>query len=160
MLQPEIRTIASKQLVGMRMPFSLAKNSPAELWRQFMPRRKEVKQTVNAALISMEVYNGGLDLDTFNEDTVFEKWAVVEVSDIDNLPKGMESYRLTGGKYAVFTHKAIEMPIQELFEYIFSTWLPTTGFSLRGNVHLEVMGEKYYGPNHPETEEDIWIPIK
>lgn len=160
MLQAKIIIIPSKKLVGMRMQFSLSKNTPAQLWRQFMPRRREIKNNINEDLISMEIYDGTLDVRNFNGNTVFEKWAVVEVSDFDDSPEGMETYLLKGGKYAVFLHKASERPVEELFDYIFKTWLPAAEFELDNRAHFGVMGEKYYGPENPNTEEEIWVPIK
>ena len=159
-MEVEIITLAAKKLIGIRMPFTLGENIPAELWRTFMPRKKEIKNKVNEELISMEIYENGLDLNAFNHTTIFEKWAAIEVTSFDNLPEGMESYALEGGKYAYFLHKTAERTMEALFDYIFKTWLPTSGFTLANRPHFGVMGEKYRGMHHPESEEGIWIPVE
>jgi AraC family transcriptional regulator len=62
----------------------LSDNRTGELWRDFMPRRKEIKNSVNADLFSIEIYD---------------------------------------------------------------------------RSHFEIMGEKYK-LNDPNSEEEVWIPIK
>jgi AraC family transcriptional regulator len=46
-----------------------------------------------------------------------------------------------------------------IFQHIFETWLPQSGYELDNRPHFEVLGEKYRN-NDPESEEDIYIPIK
>ncbi len=81
------------------MRMTLASNKTGELWRNFMPRRKEIK-SVTSNLFSMQVYNQPMDVGNINQE--FEKWAAIEVTDFDTIPAGMESFELSGGLYAVF----------------------------------------------------------
>ena len=46
-----------------------------------------------------------------------------------------------------------------IFQYIFRTWLPSSSYQLDDRPHFEVLGAKYKN-NDPESEEEIWIPIK
>jgi AraC family transcriptional regulator len=43
--------------------------------------------------------------------------------------------------------------------YIFNTWLPQSNYQLAPRPHFEILGEKYKN-NHPDSEEEIWIPIQ
>ena len=158
-MEPRIITIPEKKLVGKRIWMSLSANQTAELWQSFMPRRKEIRNKLNAELISIEVYDQSLDFKDFNPTTEFEKWAAVEVSEFDTVPAGMETLILTEGLYAVFIYRGAANNSASFFQYIFGTWLPQSGYILDQRAHFEVMGEKYKG-NDPTSEEEIWIPVK
>ena len=156
----KIETISPKKLIGKRLKMSLAENKTGALWQSFMPRRKEIDNKLNADLFSMQVYENALDyFKNFNPQTVFEKWAALEVTDFDSIPDGMESYTLSGGLYAVFSHKGDNSTANKVFEYIFATWLPESDYALDNREHFEILGEKYKN-NDPDSEEEIWIPIK
>jgi AraC family transcriptional regulator len=45
-----------------------------------------------------------------------------------------------------------------IFQYIYSTWLPASGYALDNRPHFELLGEKYK-QGSPHSEEEIWIPI-
>jgi AraC family transcriptional regulator len=51
------------------------------------------------------VYDASFDFRNFNPEAPFEKWAAIEVADFSKIPDGMETFTLTGGRYAVFIHK-------------------------------------------------------
>ncbi|MFM9945765.1 MAG: GyrI-like domain-containing protein, partial [Bacteroidia bacterium] len=42
---------------------------------------------------------------------------------------------------------------------IYGTWIPNSEYNLDNRPHFEILGEKYKN-NHPDSEEEIWIPIK
>jgi AraC family transcriptional regulator len=83
---------------------SLANNKTGDLWRQFMPVRKNITHHLTNELISMQVYPPSHFSD-FKPTNEFEKWAAVEVADFDNVPDEMETVVLPGGLYAVFEYK-------------------------------------------------------
>ena len=155
-MEPRIETLPEKKLIGKRMTMSLANNKTGELWRSFMPRRREIQNGLTSELFSMQVYNRPLDLGNMNQE--FEKWAAVEVADFDAIPDGMETFVLTSGLYAVFHYKGSSTDT-EIFRYIFGTWLPGSNYVLDNRPHFEILGDKYKNAD-PNSEEDIWIPIK
>jgi len=157
-MTPLIEIISDKKLIGKHLNMSLANNRTAELWRGFMPRRREVKNNRNTDLISMRVYNRRLDFSNYDPHMEFEKWAAVEVSDFDVVPEGMETFILAGGLYAVFRYKGLNTD-STIFQYIFTTWLPDSEYLLDDRPHFEVLGDKYKNGD-PESEEEIWVPIK
>lgn len=159
-MEPRILTITERKLIGIRIKTSLSEDRASELWQQFMPRRNEVQNRNDSEYYSVQIYDAGLTIDNFNEDVLFEKWAAVAVADFDHLPEGMDSLVLAGGKYAVFIHKGPASAFEKISSYIHRTWMPDSGYELDNRAHFEIMGDKYLGPNHPETEEDVWIPIK
>lgn len=156
-MTPRIEILPSKKLLGQRLKMSLIQNKTAELWRNFMPRRKEISNAVSSDLFSLQVYPPNY-FEAFNPHQEFEKWASVEVSDFDHIPANMESFVLPGGMYAVFEYKGSNND-SSIFQYIYGTWLPASEYLLDERPHFEVLGEKYKN-NDPNSEEEIWIPIR
>ena len=157
-MQPEIKTIPEKKLIGKRLRMSLAENKTTELWHSFMPHRKKILQS-GTELFSLQVYDNPTYFSRFDPNTTFEKWAATEVANFDAIPQGMEGYTLKGGLYAVFTHKGAAATGPETFGYIFGTWLPGSEYLLDNRAHFEILGEKYRNDD-PESEEEIFIPIR
>lgn len=158
-MEPRIELLSEKKLAGKHLTMSLSDNRTGELWRSFMPRRKEIRNNVSSDLISMQVYNPSYDFSTVNPAASFEKWAAVEVSDFSNIPPDMETFTLPGGLYAVFFHKGAALTAARTFGYIFGTWFPHSDFVPDHRPHFELLGEKYKNDD-PDSEEEIWIPIK
>ena len=79
-LEPRIETLEEEKLVGKRIRISFSDYKTSDLWRTFMPRRKEIKNTVGSDLFSVEVYPEGF-FDKLDSKADFEKWAAIEVAD-------------------------------------------------------------------------------
>lgn len=156
-MQPQIQVLQEKKLVSMQLLMSLTDNKTGELWRSFMPRRREIANNLTNDLISLQVYEPAYFTD-FNPAKTFLKWATAEVADFDHVPAGMDTLLLPGGLYAVFHYKGPSNNAG-FFQYIFGTWLPNSGYILDNRPHFEVLGANYNN-NHPASEEEIWIPVK
>lgn len=124
-----------------------------------MPRRSEIKNNIGTDLYSMQVYKSPAHFENFNPDALFDKWAALEVTDSDIVPEGMEAYQLPGGLYAVFIHKSPASAGGKTFQYIYGTWIPASDYVLDDRPHFEILGEKYKNED-PDSEEEVWIPIK
>ncbi|HKC68966.1 MAG TPA: GyrI-like domain-containing protein [Bacteroidia bacterium] len=156
-MEHRIETLQEKKLVGKRILTSFSNNKTAELWKGFMPHRKEITNNIGTDLYSLQIYPP-LFYENFNPHADFEKWATVEVTDFTNVPTGMENFILKSGLYAVFLYKG-PASSSAPFEYIFRTWLPNSNYALDNRLHFEILGVKYKNES-PESEEEIWIPIK
>ena len=157
-MTPRIETTSEKKLVGKRMTMSYADYKVGELWRSFMPRKKEISNNLTNELISLVVYSKThfADFKTTNE---FERWATIEVADFDNVPDEMETYILPSGLYAIFHYIGLSTGISSFYQNIFNVWLPNSEYVLDDRAHFEVLGDKYKN-NDPLSEEEIWIPIQ
>lgn len=155
---PTIKTLEEKKLIGQQLNMSFANNKTFELWKSFMPRRKEIQNSIGSDLYSMQNY-APLFFENFDPTKEFEKWATIEVADFNSIPEGMKSFTLPGGLYVVFLYKGDASKASETFQYILGSWLPSSGYSLDNRPHFEILGEKYKH-NDPSSEEEIWIPIK
>ena len=152
--------IAEKRLIGNRIKTSFSNDKTRELWQNFMPRRKNILNSLSAEFISLQIYHESFGISEFKPDIEFEKWALSEVSDIMVVPENMESFTLISGLYAVFLHKNATSTAEETFRYIFRIWIPNSAYDLDNKrPHFEVLGEKYKN-NDISSEEEVWIPIK
>lgn len=154
-MNPRFEILSEKKLIGKRIKTSLANNKTSELWQSFMPRRTEIQNTISSDLFAVQIYAPSY-FEAFNPTSEFEKWATLEVTDFENIPAQMESFILTDGLYAVFEHKGHSTAI---FDYIFTNWILNSKYNLDHRPHFEILGAKYKKED-PNSEEEIWIPIK
>ena len=157
-MEPRIETLTEKKLVGMHTTMSMADNQTRQLWQRFMPRRNEIANRIGSEFYSMQLFDFS-SFANFTPNTHFEKWAAVEVANFENIPAEMASFTLPGGLYVVFFHKGAAATAPQTFQYIFGVWLPNSKYLLDDRPHFEVLGEKYQN-DHPDSEEEIWIPVK
>jgi AraC family transcriptional regulator len=157
-MEPQIRIFTEKKLIGKHIVMSFVENKTFQLWSGFMPRRKEIKKTVDLNLYSLEVFNDGY-FDDFDPNKSFQKWAAVEVTDFDNIPSEMETLVIPTGLHAVFLHKGPATEAHKTYNYIFAEWLPSSEYEVDYRPHFAVMDEKYK-KDSPDSEEEIWIPVK
>ena len=136
---------------------SLADNKTFALFNGFMPKRFEIKNAVTPDIFCLKTYPSNY-FANFNPTNTFEKWALMEVSDLNNIPEGMGTFEVPEGLYAVFHYKGLNTDFR-IFEYIFREWLPKSEYVLDNRPHFDIMGAKYKN-NDPESEEDLYIPIK
>ncbi len=155
-MEPRVEIVNEKKLIGKRLVMNLSDNRTGELWRSFMPGRKEITNNLTNDCISMAIYKPSYFSD-FNPSNEFEKWAAVEVADFKHVPNGMETFTLPAGLYALFHYKGSSTD-NRIFQYIFGVWLPGSIYLLDDRPHFEVLGDKYKNAD-PESEEEIWIPI-
>src|SRR6478735_5956132 len=158
-MEVRFENIPAKKLVGKNLTMSFADNRTFELWKSFMPHRAQISNNLNSELISLQLFGPDFSFQNFNPNLAFEKWACVEVSDFNNIPEGMETLEIPGGLYAVFLYQGSSAAAPQTFQYIFGSWLPNSEFELDNRPHFEVLGEKYK-TNSPDSEEEIWIPVK
>ncbi|ELR71212.1 transcriptional regulator [Fulvivirga imtechensis AK7] len=158
-MEPRIEMLSERKLVGISAQMSLAKDKTVELWSSFMPVRKLIKNKAGTYFYSMQVYDKSLSFSDFNPQTAFTKWAAIEVSNFDKIPDCLQAYTLQGGLYAVFTYKGRARDFAATWQYIFGQWLPASAYELDQREHFELLDEKY-DPNDPESEEEVWIPIR
>ncbi|MBN2009772.1 hypothetical protein JW960_10555 [candidate division KSB1 bacterium] len=50
MIEPRFETLSEKCLIGQRVKMSFTDNKTFQLWRGFMPRRKEIHNSIGIEL--------------------------------------------------------------------------------------------------------------
>lgn len=157
-MQPRFENISAKLIAGTRFAMSFSQNKTGALWQSFMPRRSAIQNAADPALYSIEIYPPGF-FDNFDPAREFEKWAGVEVKAVSGLPTGIESLTIPAGQYAVFTHRGPASAGPKTYQYIFGVWLPNSDYLIDDRPHFALMTEKYKH-EQPDSEEDIYIPVK
>lgn len=156
-MQPRIEILTAKKLIGISIETSLVDNKTAQLFKTFMPRKKEIQNIKSKDVFDIRVYANDYYAN-FNPAATFTKWAAVEVTTFEELSNGMKPIIVTGGKYAVFTIKSADS-VPSTFQYIFTQWLPNSIYTLDNRPHFDILGEKTQ-QRTPDAEEEIWIPIQ
>lgn len=156
-MNPRIEVLKEQKLIGQSIEMSLINNKTAVLWSQFAPRIKEINNRVTTDRISLQRYP--IDYyHNFSASKMFKKWAAVVVSKAEDIPKGMATFTIEEGLYAVFDYKGSSADTS-IYQYIFFEWIPNSNYLVDNRPHFEVLG-KHYKNNDPSSEEEIWIPIK
>ena len=155
-MNPTIKTFPSTKFIGKNLSFTYADYRAFELWSSFMPHRKEIQNVIASDLYNIQINPSNFD---FKPNTPFLKWAAVAVSNIDFVPEGMGTLEIPEGMYAVFNYKGDQSNVAAFFNAIYTQWLPASGYQLGNHPQFEILGEKYKN-NDPNSEEEIWIPIK
>lgn len=163
-MEPKFVSLESFFVVGVGAPFicisSPEKNNdvviPA-LWESFLSGAKEVEYKRGAKHVGVcEAIT--LPATKRHPDEFFYT-AGVEVTRLENIPKGMIAKEILAGKYAVFTHKGKLEKLQHTIDYIYSSWLSRSGNELRDAPDLEVYDDRFK-PDSDESEFDLYIPIR
>lgn len=157
-MEVRIETLNVKKFVGIRHHMNLLEDTTAQLWRGFMPRRKEINNVVGIELYSIQVFPDTY-FNSFSLYKKFEKWAAVEVTAAGKAPEGMEVISVPLGLYAVFVHKGTIMEGNIALQNIFKKWIPHSNYEVDLRPHITIMGEKYKHDD-PQSEEEFWIPMK
>ena len=158
-MQVEIKTFSAKKLIGCKLIMSVIDDRTMQLWQSFMPRKNEINHIASNYLYSVQVFESEKYFDQFSPEKEFEKWAAVEVSKINGIPQGMDLLELLEGDYAVFNYKGPANAALPFFQYIFQEWIPNSEYAVDNRPHFALMGEKYRG-NNPDSEEEIWVPVR
>jgi AraC family transcriptional regulator len=157
LLPPKLELFPEINLIGNRITMSLQNNKTADLWKNFMPLLKEIPDLKKKELYSVQNYPAGY-FENFNPAAAFEKWAAVEIENAAPVPNKLEGLSISAGLYAIFHYRGSSTD-SSIFQYIFTEWLPSSGYVLDSRPHFEILGEKYRNAD-PGSEEDIYIPVK
>jgi len=158
MKEPRIEHASSLRLAGLKRNISLAKNETFLLWRSFIPLKKELKELAGTELYSVEIYPADYFMH-FSPKREFEKWAAAPVTDAFQPNDQIHILEIPEGLYAVFLYKGASSEVHKMYQYIIGTWIPNSEYQLDNRPHMGIMGEKYRNDD-PESEEELWVPVK
>lgn len=142
-LVPEVYGQRAMQLVAVRTLFygidseknNLAKKLPP-LWASFLPRLGEVPHAVPGVCY-------GVVSPVRETSDQLQYFAAIEVSQQAALPPGMLALEVPGARYAKFCHQGPAQAIDNTVNYIYSSWMLSSGASHTGGVDLEVYDSRY-----------------
>jgi len=119
------------------------------LWVQFVPRIDEIEYGVEPRV------SYGLMDHSDQKIGVLDYMAGNAVEKVAELPTGMTRWNVPANTYAVF--KATLTTIGEAFDYIYNTWLPTSGYQQAAGPYFERYGETF-SPTNPGLS--IYVPVE
>ena len=155
-MKPILKVFPASKFIGKKITISYSNYSVATLWSSFMPRRIEIKNRLGSDVFSIQINPEGF---AFQLHEKFEKWAMVAVSDFNFVPDGMDTLTIEEGLYAVFTYTGDAKNAATFFDAIYNLWLPNSEYETENRPQFEILGSKYK-QNSPDSEEEIWIPIR
>ncbi len=158
-MEARIELLPKKELIARSILMSLIENKTFELWNGFMTQKSVITNAIGNDLYSIQVYDDSHYFKNFKPNNKFTKWAGIEVGNLTNIPNGFSSFILPSGLYAVFIHQGLTTDFPITMNYIMSQWLPNSKYILDHRPHFELLGAKYKN-NSPDSEEEVWIPIK
>jgi AraC family transcriptional regulator len=154
---PAIQLFRGTTFIGMRKSVTSNPRETIQLWRDFMPRRGELK-ALDEMPYSIDQYPHGF-FDAFDAGASFHRMVALRCHANGPCPVGMEQLTVSDGLYAVFNYHGAASAAFAFFEWIYTKWLPTSDYLLDHRPHINPIGPEYLG-EHPDSRESFWIPIK
>lgn len=84
----------------------------------------------------------------------------VEVEDLNHINPSLVGKFLPPARYLRFIHKGCSYNVGLTYQYIYESWLPKTDYKLSLPYNFELYGEKFLGPDDPDSESEIYIPVE
>ncbi len=160
-MEPKIEVKKEFKVVGMRGSTTLKNNVIPQMWTNFFPRMAEIKNRINYDSSYGICECSDMDLPQFTDETPFNELVCVEVKNFNDIPAGMVSKIIPSQKYAVFTHRGPLDNLRQTYDYIYKTWLPSSGHEIACKMDdFECYDARFKGVDNPGSEFDIYVPIK
>jgi len=100
----------------------------------------------------------------FTEERYQEKkWfymVAMELADLSSIPINMTGKVIPANTYAVFTAKGGIKNLPKTSQYAHDEWLPKSKYEEADWFEFELYDERFKGTDNPESEIDIYIPIR
>jgi AraC family transcriptional regulator len=164
----EIITRSSLQLIGCVYygdPFHSKKGWDVEneiglLWKRFTDLCERYSDFIERCGINRQRgYEVHIRPENYEKTKKYYLFVGIEAVSSDEIPLEMCSKLFPATTYAVFTFRG-----KNIFRggtYIWSTWLPNSGYEEAYPYFMEVYDEgRFYGLDNEKSEIDYWIPIK
>lgn len=119
-LQPKIVHIEPIKIIGLRGTTSIHNNTLPEIWKTLLETYNPSKANVRGFSVC-ETDQTKTSI-TINGDISFSVIIGIETETFDKVPENMHTKTISGGRYAVFTHKGIIQDLTKTYDYIFGSW--------------------------------------
>lgn len=149
------------KVVGLRGETTLADNRLPELWKEFNSRVAEIPGIIPGGR-GFGICEASVDntLYTMSNRVMFTEVAGAEVFTFENTPDAFVKKVLPVGRYAVFTHRGSLSMLPQTFSYIWGTWFLTCKYELDAREDFELYDDRFSGYDNPDSEIDLYIPVK
>lgn len=160
-VHPRIVGLPEIRVAGIRGETTLRDNRLRELWDRTNSLYSQIPNRIPGGR-SFGICEACAEntLYTMNEDILFTEVAGTEVSSFEGLTEPFVQKVIPGGRYAVFTHRGTLRMLPQTFDYIWGTWFLTTKEELDWREDFELYDERFLGYDHPDSEVDLYIPVR
>ncbi len=153
-LKPELVELDMIYLVGLASLTRDETDIVTELWEQLSSETESISNRLKP-----ERYYG-VSFFTLSGDPQGSFFMIgVAVESLDAIPPTLVGKTIPPLKYARFIHKGLSKDIGMTLDYVCQTWLPKSGHSIAAPLRIEFYGKRYKGPDDPDSESEILIPI-
>jgi AraC family transcriptional regulator len=154
-MEPRIVELGALTLVGLPFYGEPSDGQFGKTWERFVEVEQHATRRVNDHVYyGVEFYGP--------EVSLTRQWmyfAAIQVSDLAETPDILFGKILPAAKYAVFTVKGGLDGINDMFAHAYRVWLPASAYEVAYPFDFELYDRRYHG-NVPESEIDLYIPIK
>ncbi|WP_395548786.1 MULTISPECIES: effector binding domain-containing protein [unclassified Lacrimispora] len=160
-VHPRIVELPEIRVAGIRGETTLRDNRLRELWDRTNSLYSQIPNRIPGGR-SFGICEACAEntLYTMNEDILFTEVAGTEVSSFEGLTEPFVQKVIPEGRYAVFTHRGTLRMLPQTFDYIWGTWFLTTKEELDWREDFELYDERFLGYDHPDSEVDLYIPVR
>ncbi|ACL21996.1 transcriptional regulator, AraC family [Desulfitobacterium hafniense DCB-2] len=160
-VHPKIVELPEIKVAGLRGETTLRDNRLRELWDRANSLYIQIPNRIpNGRAFGICEACAENTLYTMNDDILFTEVAGIEVSSFAGLTEPFVQKIIPGGRYAVFTHRGTLGMLPQTFDYIWGTWFLTTKEEMDWREDFELYDERFLGYDHPDSEVDLYIPIR
>lgn len=160
-VHPAIVELSAIKVAGIRGETTLKDNKLAELWQEFNKRSAQIPhRPIHGRAFGICEACQDNSVYSMSDEVVFTEVAGVEVESFAGVPEEFVQKVIPGGRYAVFTHTGSLRQLPQTFHYIWGTWLLTTKEEMDDREDFELYDHRYLGYDHPDSQIDLYIPLK
>lgn len=149
-MEPEFVTKAAFTVIGMKYRGKPEGDDIPQLWRAFGARMADIQDAVNPQVC----YGLSQNLDPVSGE--FDHVAAVEVGSDAPVPEGMIRLEVPKQTYAVFPCTLPTIP--SVYEQIYQTWLPASGYQHAPGPEFELYDETF-NPEDATSEFRVYMPV-
>ncbi|HEY3876309.1 MAG TPA: GyrI-like domain-containing protein [Candidatus Kapabacteria bacterium] len=156
--EPVFQTREAFTIIGIERYTAKGIPDIREAWQEFGSRSSEIPNRTTDVAYGIEDYSRDFEM---NEGG-FPKYyylAGLEVNSTKAIPAGMKSKEIAAANYAVFAYEGPLDRLHDFFDYIYSEWMPKSGYSMDPKLSLdfERYPERVMDMNAAKLE--IWVPV-
>ncbi|TXT63712.1 MAG: hypothetical protein BAJALOKI3v1_320008 [Promethearchaeota archaeon] len=156
MKHPKIVEKEQFQILGIEDVNKMELREPAAVWARFQQVGSHIPHADTSHALGIYMSNKDLLKEDKNRYIVG-----VEVSKVEDIPKGMISERIPRQKYVLFTHTGPLSTLKNTYQYIHEQWLPNNPRyeRLPFGVELEWYDSRFRFDSE-NSKLDLYIPIQ
>lgn len=149
-LEPQIVNRQDFHVAGLLVRGNNEEGELTALWQRFGEHTEAFEK-----MAASEAAYGVID--NFDEEAgVFDYLAAVEVSGEEDVPEGMEVWRLLAQNYAVFPTTLATL--KETIDQIYGSWLPHSNYHRAPGPEFEYY-DGTFDPDDPSSQLYLYIPV-